>query len=878
LFIDTAAAQIASNDRGVNLNDSSIKHYGAEVTAGQDLSIQAGRDLIVIGSQLNAGGNAALDAGNDLTIASSADEEHRYSKTKSVTEQEDHVHQNGSGVKAGGDVTLKAGNDLTLISSDVEAGGEAYLSAGNKLALLAAQDSDYSLYDMKKKGSFGSEKTQHDEVTDIKNIGSLIKSGGNLTLVSGGDQRYQGARLESGKDITLDSGGSITFEAVKDVHQESHTKSDNDAFWVSSEGKGSTDETLRQTQMVAGGSVTIKAVEGLHIDLNQINQNTVTQSIDAMVKADPQLAWLKDAEARGDVDWQLVQEIHDSFKYDTSGLGPASQLIIAIVMAAIVGPAALGALGTAGASAAWAAAGAAVATAAATNATVSFINNGGDIGAVFKDVTSRDALKGYVIAGVTAGFTAEYFSEWTDTKWDPNTGKITTDLGSLKGIGQFAANQGLQNASATALSKILGQGGDLGDALRTTLLNTLAAASFNAVGDYSQNLFADGSLGKIAIHAMVGGLLAKIAGGDFATGALAAGANEALVVQLNALVQGNPNLLLMSSQIVGVLAAATQHDVTADSLQNGAWVANNATQYNYLNHDQLAQAAKELRACNDAACREELVARYKDLSFAQDLEAAAACSASPASCAAYSKEVANTMANLDDIYQILGDGPSHEWESLRQSNLGFQDMLATFTAGHTSASIAEAMQQKWGLSDEETRVVAENLVLVAAGGFAAIAAKKALAALKTKSDATVKNAVGASGDLASSKVKWVDENAGMSSRARDYNDSATGARSNPATQSGQAPALERTMPDGSTRLVKFDGVDGDVLVDRKISVVTTSKSKDQALRQSDVLSQNGLTARWEVPTQAQAARAQKMFDELGIKNISVKVIHEPGNQ
>ncbi|WP_193557084.1 hypothetical protein, partial [Pseudomonas viridiflava] len=139
-------------------------------------------------------------------------------------------------------------------------------------------------------------------------------------------------------------------------------------------------------------------------------------------------------------------------------------------------------------------------------------------------------------------------------------------------------------------------------------------------------------------------------------------------------------------------------------------------------------------------------------------------------------------------------------------------------------------------------------------------------------------AAGKADDLASTKVKWVDENAGMSSRARDYNDSATGARSNPATQSGQAPALERTMPDGSIRLVKFDGVDGEVLVDRKISVVTTSKSKDQALRQSDVLSQNGLTARWEVPTQAQANRAQKMFDELGIKNISVKVNREPGNQ
>jgi len=85
------------------------------------------------------------------------------------------------------------------------------------------------------------------------------------------------------------------------------------------------------------------------------------------------------------------------------------------------------------------------------------------------------------------------------------------------------------------------------------------------------------------------------------------------------------------------------------------------------------------------------------------------------------------------------------------------------------------------------------------------------------------------------------------------------------------------MPDGPTRLVKIDGMDGNVLVYRNISVVTTSKSKGQALRQSDVLGRNGLTAR-QVPTQAQANRAQKMFDELGIKNISVKVTREPGNQ
>lgn len=33
------------------------------------------------------------------------------------------------------------------------------------------------------------------------------------------------------------------------------------------------------------------------------------------------------------------------------------------------------------------------------------------------------------------------------------------------------------------------------------------------------------------------------------------------------------------------------------------------------------------------------------------------------------------------------------------------------------------------------------------------------------------------------------------------------------------------MPDGSTRPMKFDGVDSDVMIDRKISVVTTEKAK-----------------------------------------------------
>ncbi|QIK15143.1 filamentous hemagglutinin N-terminal domain-containing protein [Leclercia sp. 29361] len=123
-------------------------------------------------------------------------------------------------------------------------------------------------------------------------------------------------------------------------------------------------------------------------------------------------------------------------------------------------------------------------------------------------------------------------------------------------------------------------------------------------------------------------------------------------------------------------------------------------------------------------------------------------------------------------------------------------------------------------------------------------------------------------------IKWVDENARMSNRARDYNDSASGARSNIETKKGQAPAIDRIDDKGVTRPVRFDGVEGNIMIDRKISVVTTAKAKNQALRQSEALQNNGMTGRWEVPNQTQANRAQKMFDELGIKNIEVKIVHE----
>ncbi len=634
--VNTAATQLTDS---LVLNSkhtsSDITQIGSTVSAGRDLSVQAGRDINAIASQIDAKRDIAMAATEDVTISSAADEEHSYSKSKKVKRQEDHVSQVQTEITAGGSVAVSAGQNLAVTSSRIAANDEAYLAAGNKLEVLAAQDNDYSLYDMKKKGSFGAKKTKHDEVTDVKNIGSEITAGANLVLVSGGDQQYQVAKLNSGKDLTINSGGAINFEGVKDLHQESHEKSNSNAAWNSMSGKGSTNETLRQSELTAKGNLVINAVGGLNIDIKQVNQQTVSQAIDAMVKADPDLAWLKDAEKRGDVDWRLVQEIHQSYKYSNSGLGVAAQLAIAILMAAFVGPAAAAMVGT-GTGAAMVGA---VAAGAATNATVSAVNNRGNLGAVFKDVTSSSAIKGYLTSAATAGIASQL-------GYDPT--KLSFDVASAqKVIGSIAAN---------AFVDTVINGGSFTDKLANAAAGSAVsiggAVAANGIGD----MHLDSAWQKVAFHAGLGGLLSVAMGEDFKTGALAAGANEALVNYLAdklipadvdpkslAYQQGVRNLIA-TSQLIGVLSGV----VTGGDVSVGAAVAGNSTIYNSLGHIELDRLVEEGRECESLNTCGEVKAKFRALSVSRMDDIQATCTKAPEECVGKYKEVLDDKLGLLD--------------------------------------------------------------------------------------------------------------------------------------------------------------------------------------------------------------------------------------
>lgn len=228
------------------------------------------------------------------------------------------------------------------------------------------------------------------------------------------------------------------------------------------------------------------------------------------------------------------------------------------------------------------------------------------------------------------------------------------------------------------------------------------------------------------------------------------------------------------------------------------------------------------------------------------------------------------------LYSLATTNPATTISNLETGAAGLVDaaIKAEDTPGYiqferAKASAAHASAKEWG---HVTGAVTSNVALAVAPG--AIAAKISTAVRAGEIETIIV-------PKGPPEITWVDETLTFSgakkAQARAYNDSATGARSSVLRRKGQAPAIERTMPDGTKRPVKFDGttfdsIYGHVMIDRKWSVLTNNKIKYQALRQSNALSQHNLIGFWEVPTTTSRNRALKLLKDLGISNIKVRIV------
>ncbi|MBJ7310058.1 hemagglutinin repeat-containing protein [Rugamonas sp. CCM 8940] len=197
---------------------SASSHVVGGSVTGADVTVRAGRDIVVVASQLTASDALTLAAERDLSVLSaeqSGSERHSsevkqsgfslnlstgigYSKSQDdKSGNGDTVRQIGS-VLSGGSVTATSGRDTLVKASTVVADQKLSIAAKGDLGIVGAADHDTGDYatSSKKSGSIGSNfqpaygnvKTttdgKHDNTTQV---GSQIASlGGNVELKAGG--------------------------------------------------------------------------------------------------------------------------------------------------------------------------------------------------------------------------------------------------------------------------------------------------------------------------------------------------------------------------------------------------------------------------------------------------------------------------------------------------------------------------------------------------------------------------------------------------------------------------------------------------------------------------------------------------------------------
>jgi len=173
----------------------------------------------------------------------------------------------------------------------------------------------------------------------------------------------------------------IILEGVKTEVYNQRTKESNYVVWQKQLNQGSRTETLTLPSFTGTVNTPFKAPGGITV---QIPAGEFRSQI-ATLSQQPGMGYLNELAARTDVDWQPVKLAHDQWDFKQEGLTPAGAALIAVAVAWAM-PAGAGAnlVGAKGATTS-AMANAAFASLAAT-ASITFINNKGDVAKTLKEL------------------------------------------------------------------------------------------------------------------------------------------------------------------------------------------------------------------------------------------------------------------------------------------------------------------------------------------------------------------------------------------------------------------------------------------------------------------------------------------------------------
>lgn len=146
----------------------------------------------------------------------------------------------------------------------------------------------------------------------------------------------------------------------------------------------------------------VEAAKGAEVEIKA--QGNLAQSIAALEQM-PGTAWVKELANNPNVNWSLVSEAHEHWNYKSQGLTPAASAVLALAVTIATGGAGSGLSGAMGLAQSGIAAGVVEAGVShlITQASLSLINNQGNLGKVLKEMGSNASVRSFATAVATAG-------------------------------------------------------------------------------------------------------------------------------------------------------------------------------------------------------------------------------------------------------------------------------------------------------------------------------------------------------------------------------------------------------------------------------------------------------------------------------------------
>ncbi|HGH6454590.1 TPA: DUF637 domain-containing protein [Neisseria meningitidis] len=535
---------------------------------------------------------------------------------KHITEVKEHKNAKPDAVNlsASQGIDIKSGGSIDAYATAFDAPkGSINIEAGRKLTLYAVEELNYDKLDSQKRRRFLgiSYSKAHDTTTQVMKTAlpsRVVAESANLQ--SGWDTKLQGTQFETtlgGATIRAGVGeqaradAKIILEGIKSsIHTET-VSSSKSTLWQKQAGRGSNIETLQLPSFTGPVAPVLSAPGGYIVDIPKGNLKTQIEKLSKQ----PEYAYLKQLQVAKNVNWNQVQLAYDKWDYKQEGLTRAGAAIIALAVTVVTAGAGVGAaLGLNGAAAA--AADAAFAS-LASQASVSLINNKGDVGKTLKELGRSRTVKNLVVAAATAGVSnklgASSLATWSETPWVNNL------------------NVNLANAGSAALINTAVNGGSLKDNLEANILAALVNTAHGEAASKIKQLDQHYIAHKVA-HAVAGCAAAAANKGKCQDGAIGAAVGEILGEALldgrdpgSLNVKDRAKIIAKAKLAAGTVAALSKGDVNAAA--NAAAVA---VESNALSKERMDKLTKCLSGKTCSTTMEKVNAIKKDEQFSKVID------------------------------------------------------------------------------------------------------------------------------------------------------------------------------------------------------------------------------------------------------------------